>query len=445
MSNQWIGVAAIVVLLLAMLGGLKLLRARSSAHPEVLRKLAHVGLGLATLSFPWLFTDLWPVLLLCGMAVALLLSLRYVPPLRDRFGSVVHGVARSSRGDLYFPIAAAALFVLSEGSKILFTIPLLTLAFADATAAVIGVHYGRTHYTTSEGHKSLEGSIAFFTVAFLTTHIPLLLFTATGRAESLLIGLMFGMLVMLMEAVAWRGLDNLFIPFGGFLLLTAYLPMDARALATRLVATVLLLALVLVLRKHRTLSDTGVAAGVLIGYVAWSTGGWTWLVPPLVVFLSYTLLYPRARQLRERPHDIVTVFAVASSGLVWLLAASVERDERLYYPYTVAFAANLCFIGITWFRNERPALERAAAVGGSGVIAWALLFVPYLLILRDVRAQSAAVLLALLWIAASGVAYWQLVPHHPHEAAVPHPWLRQATIGFVASAFALASLLAIAR
>ena len=39
---------------------------------------------------------------------------------------------------------------------------------------------------------------------------------------------------MLLEGSAWRGLDNLFIPIGGYFLLHAYVPMDVAMLASRL-------------------------------------------------------------------------------------------------------------------------------------------------------------------------------------------------------------------
>jgi hypothetical protein len=61
---------------------------------------------------------------------------------------------------------------------------------------------------------------------------------------------------MLLEAVSWGGLDNLFIPLGGFVLLKTYLPMDVPHLAACLAVTVILVALVLFWRRRMTLSDS---------------------------------------------------------------------------------------------------------------------------------------------------------------------------------------------
>src|SRR5205823_14717265 len=103
---------------------------------------------------------------------------------------------RSTFGAVYFPIAVGILFLLfrfepieDEASRyLLYCIPVLLLTLADAMAALIGVRYGQARYATSEGHKTIEGSLAFFLVGFFCTHVPLLLFSDKGRPETLLIG-----------------------------------------------------------------------------------------------------------------------------------------------------------------------------------------------------------------------------------------------------------------
>ena len=440
LSNPWLGIAVLVTALLAMLIGLRAVRARFDLHPELMRKMAHVGLGLATLSFPWLFRSRWPVIVVGVLATSTLLALRFVPKLRASVGGVVHGVHRSSGGDLYFPIAATGLFLLANGNWVLYVLPMLTLTVADAVAALIGVAYGRHAYGTTGEMKSVEGSLAFFIVAFMATGVPLLLFTDTGRIEAVLIGLTFGALVMLLEAIAWRGLDNLFIPFGGFLLLRAFLALEAPALLARLIATTVLLVLVIVLRRRRTLDDYALVAGVLVGYVAWSAGGWRWLVPPLVLFAAYTVLWPRRAQLRERPHDMVAVFSVTATGMLWLLLSMMLRRSDLYYPYTLAYSANLCFIGITWYRNVRRSASLVEAVTVSAVVAWAAFFAPYLAVVGLTRAMGLAASLALVPLLMAGFAFSIAVPDIRRRPSDEYPWATQALVGLGSSALGLAIL-----
>jgi phytol kinase len=426
----------LVAALLAMLGALRVIRDRFAPHPELMRKMAHVGLGLTTLSFPWLFRSPWPVVVMGMLAIGTLLALRFVPRLRATVGGVVHGVHRSSGGDLYFPIAATGLFLLAKGDWVLYTVPMLTLTLADAVAALIGVAYGKHAYGTASIRKTVEGSVAFFVVAFLATSVPLLL-AGTGREKAILIGLTFGALVMLLEAVAWRGLDNLFIPFGGFLLLRAFLELDEAALLARLIATTGLLVLVLVLRRHRTLDDFALGAGVLVGYVAWSAGGWQWLIPPCVLFAAYTVLWPRRAQLRERPHDITAVFSVTATGILWLLLAIVLRRPALYYPYTLAYAANLCFIGITWYRNFRRTASPLEGILAGAAVAWIAFFVPYLAVVGLTRGAVLAALAAIVPLAVAGVMFSFVVPDVRRRASADYPWASQALVGLGSSALGL--------
>ncbi len=242
MVNPWMGMGFVIVLFAALMSGLRAYRHWSSPDPEVLRKLLHIGMGLVTLSFPCLFAASWPVLLLTVVFTLLLALLRVSPAMQRLLGGVIDGVRRDSMGEIYFPLAVGMVFLLSAGEPVTFCIPILILALADAAAALIGRRYGTLRYATVHGVKSVEGSVAFLAVAFLSTHLPLLLFTETGPAESLLIALTVALLVMLLEAVAWRGLDNLFIPLGAFVLLSAFLELDVTALATRLSIAVSLVA-----------------------------------------------------------------------------------------------------------------------------------------------------------------------------------------------------------
>lgn len=436
LEREWLWAALLAVLLLGMLFALGVMRRRLAHHPELSRKIAHVFLGLVTLSFPWLFDSSAPVIALALATAVVLVALRTIPELHDRFGPLVGGVGRESLGELYFPAGAAALFLLAGGDRIVFVIPILTLTVADAVAALIGLRYGSVHFDTAGGRKSLEGSLAFLMVAFLATHVPLLLYTDVGRAESLAIGLIFGVLVMLLEAVAWRGLDNLFIPIGGYLLLTNAMALDGAALWTNLVVAVLLLLVVLAVRRNQTLNDAALIAGVLIGYVSWSVGGWRWLVPPLVVFLSYAVMFPRAEQLRTRPHDLVALVAVTSAGLSWLALRQLLPGEGAYYAYTLSFATNLCFIGITWFRVAPARLPIARAVAVASLIAWVALFIPFILIGGRARALLVDVTAALAIIVVAALGY--VVAVRPGRTAIhPHPWARQVLVALGASALGL--------
>ena len=143
MIGPWPGMALVLSALGGLMGGLRLYQRLASPHPEVVRKLLHMGMGLVTLSFPWLFDQTWPVLVLAVLSIALLTSVRLVAGLKSSLGSVVSGVARASLGEIYFPVAVAVLFVLFVHNgetpfgrrMVLYCIPVLLLT--GATVVVI--------------------------------------------------------------------------------------------------------------------------------------------------------------------------------------------------------------------------------------------------------------------------------------------------------------------
>lgn len=199
------------------------LRARRHYHPETTRKLLHLGLGGIALTYPFLFRSAWPVLVINFGFLCLLLGGLIHEPLQYRWRDVVSRVERKTVGEFYFPISIALLFLLTGSDPLLFCIPVLILTIADAAAALVGCHYGRHTYRTAAGHKSLEGSAAFFLAAFLLTQLPLLLFTPLAPAAVIAIASTLALAMTIVEALSWRGLDNLLLPLASFALLNLLL------------------------------------------------------------------------------------------------------------------------------------------------------------------------------------------------------------------------------
>lgn len=405
------------VALLAMLGGLRALRGR--CHPELLRKLVHVGMGLVTLTFPWIFGDPWPVGVLAGMSVVLLLALRQSRRLRARLGGVLDGVERQSLGEVYFPLGVAVLFVLAQGDRVAYAIPLILLAVGDAVAALVGVRYGRQRYTTDEGSKSWEGSVAFLLVAFLAVHLPLLLATDTGRAESVLIAAILALLVAVLEAASWAGLDNLFIPIGAFALLRALRRADTATLLLDLAAACLLVAFALVWRRRTTLTDSAAVGAALVAFVAATVGGWRWVVPPCTLFALYALVFPRQTPGRERAHTFADVARTTAVGMLWCFAASTQERPDLLLPYTASFAAHLAVIGVARAGGRRPATTVAcAAVGAAALLG------PFVLVERVAGASPPILGLCLATMGTLLAAAVERLP----IPGVAHHWLRQTAV-----------------
>ena len=72
MLNPGLGILAVLAVFAVLLGALSVYQRLVRPNPEWLRKLIHMGMGIVTLSFPWLFAKAWPVLLMSGFFAVLL-------------------------------------------------------------------------------------------------------------------------------------------------------------------------------------------------------------------------------------------------------------------------------------------------------------------------------------------------------------------------------------
>lgn len=443
-ARPWIAIVVFLAAFLALVGALILVSRLRAPHPEVTRKLLHTGSGLLTLLFPFLFSEFWPVLLLTTGSALLIGVLKLVPAARRHSGRMVDGVGRTTWGEIYFPIAVAVVFWLSMGqSPLLFCVPVLVLTLADATGAIVGMRYGTIHYTGAP--KSLEGSVAFVVVAFFCVHVPLLLWGSVGRLESLLIAITLALIVMLLEGSAWRGLDNLFIPIGGFYLLRAYLPMSSEDLLPRLLVTLALLIVVFLARHSTTLVDDSLLAGAFLCYVTWALAGWRWLVPPAMLFVAYAWISPRTPDNSQRVHRVGVILSVWAPAMAWLALARKADLPSLVYPFALVFACHLGIFGFSRLAHDR----RHRGLGGLAAEAiaksWAFVLIPYAIV-EGVSSQTLALAVLGGVSIACSVGIFAAGEANIRDAPLARMrWVRQGLSAAAGSALGWATMMAVTR
>jgi phytol kinase len=222
MLNPWIGILLVSATLVAAMTALKCYSGCCNVAPELLRKCLHMGMGIVTLLFPWLFSAVWPVAVLALVSMLWLWSVQWCRPLQQYAGGVTDGVSRHTCGELYFPVAIALVFWWSQGNVLLYLIPVLVLTFADALAAVVGLRYGAHCYRVGQSIKSWEGSATFFCVALCAVFFPLML-TGTSAGKALVIAVATALPVTFIEAVSYSGWDNISVPVSTLVILIAFL------------------------------------------------------------------------------------------------------------------------------------------------------------------------------------------------------------------------------
>lgn len=316
---------------------------------EGTRKLMHVGMGLATLTFPWLFDEAWPVLVLTGGFVVIMLALRFIPKLKG----VVCGVSRVSWGEIYFPVAVGGLFVLTEGRRVEYVIPILVLTLADALAALIGVKIGRHKYSGGdEGTKSWEGTAVFCLVAFLCTFVPLV-YTGMEWPRAALIGLCVCFIGAIVEATAWQGIDNLLLPFSTLLMLRIYAEFPLWRLWLRLGLLVVLVVIFLVMRRRMLMREGTMLGALLTIYLCWVFGDPRWVVAPLLLVLLHRALTrwtPPGLELKPVGHHALLAFILPA--LAWVFAFRFEAPWPCFAGFHVALGGHVATTGLALWRSD---------------------------------------------------------------------------------------------
>lgn len=245
--NPWVGIGLVLFVLVALFGVLRLVQLRYAVNPEYARKALHMAMGSVALSFPWLFAQARPVILLAGVSMALFAVLRFFPPFRRGFGAVIYSVERESLGEFYFPAGILAAFLISSDDVFIYSISVLTLAFADPAAAFVGMRCGRPWYWGRRSAKSIQGSLGFLVVTLGLAFLSLQMQADADAVRSLLVAMNLAILLMVVEASARKGLDNLLIPVSAaFLLqwlLTCSVPILSLVLVGSFVVTLALSAI----------------------------------------------------------------------------------------------------------------------------------------------------------------------------------------------------------
>jgi phytol kinase len=311
-------------------------------------------------------------------------------------------------------------------------IPILMLTLADATCALVGLRYGLTRYEGAS--KSFEGSIAFAVVAFFCVHVPLLLWSPVGRLESLLIAGTLALVVMLLEGSAWRGLDNLFIPIGGYFLLRVYLGLDADQLAARFLMTLVLVVMVVAARRSTTLEDDSLVAAAFLCYITWALMGWRWLVPPIAIFVAYRWLSPVTEDNSRRMHGVPAVLSIWAAAVAWLSLAHATGDPELLFPFTLVFAAHLAMFGVSRLAHQYPARSVTDVSVRAVFASWAVVLLPYLLTAGFHPRSGLALAVAVPALAAGAVAFVWSQPDIRDARQDARRWITQAGAAALASA-----------
>ena len=198
---------------LSLLSMLHLVELRLSGPNEYVRKCAHIGAGAIGLSACALLSSHWAVLILATLFTGVLAVTRRLGWLTS-----LHRPAGRSSAVFLFPWAVYAVFVLAQGDGLMFVAPVLVLTIGDTAAALVGRHFGRTRYPLPGNTRTLEGSAALASAAFVSV-FALLHFSGAPLARCLIASVCSALAAAVAEVLSPSDTDNFSIPVATWLAL----------------------------------------------------------------------------------------------------------------------------------------------------------------------------------------------------------------------------------
>ncbi|MFB6350995.1 MAG: hypothetical protein ABEN55_01260 [Bradymonadaceae bacterium] len=341
-AGDLVGGAILVAVFVVLIGAGEAWARLGEPAPEATRKLVHVGSG---------FESPWVVLAMAGS-----MSTFFGLASRSGFLASVHGVDRESRGSEYYPLAIFLVFLLTGDQLWIYVSSVLILALADASAALVGARWGRLRYTIQSDQKSVEGSLAFFAIAFAAIAGPAWLATSFSAPKIALSAGIGALLLTGFEAISLNGADNLFVPFAACVILQKHTADPIWMLADQALVLAGLLASLLVVnqctalanRRRTALNGGATVASTMFAFAAWTLGGIAWAAPVLVLFACYTASWMVTQFFRRARDKIAvrTTYRALLLPFVVLVFANTSGDYAFWYGPFVAACATVLAVGL---------------------------------------------------------------------------------------------------
>lgn len=335
----------------AVLFFVEILRYRLHFSPLLARRLTILGITSGALFLPGLFADKYWFLL-----APTIYALIYL------FGSGLKGAQAPRKagvlGAVYIFLAIIALFYLfwEDGRQPFAVAGLLVLGWGDTLAALVGTYLGRHKFYIYDEEKSWEGTLGMFAGSW-----GALAYVGSSRL-ALVDDQLFAYVTLtaalaaLLEAVAVRRSDNLVVPVGAAFLFYYLVQTNIPSAQIALLLTGIVGSFIIALVAYglKSLNEGGVSGAVLVGTFIYTFGGWNWVPPILVFFISASILTHWSRrsdrEVLDKENEARGLSQVLANGGVGVALAVISflniLEPHLVY---IGFLASMAAVAAdTW-------------------------------------------------------------------------------------------------
>jgi len=180
--------------------------------------------------------------------------------------------------------------------------------------------------------------------------VPLQLMTEVGRAEVLVISFLIGLLAAMIETVSTNGNDNLLLPLltYSFLRYNSEQPLDL--LFANFGIMLFFLVAIFVVYKITNISKLSIVYSLLVAYIIMIQGGMIWIVPPLMLFLTFGIL-PMMKgdeKLLEQTYKVVEANSIIGVICLWVAVFYPQYRDILYIAFSLSFA---CLLAVNTYNR----------------------------------------------------------------------------------------------
>jgi phytol kinase len=182
----------------------------TDSEPEIIRKIVHIGTGNVILIAWWLDIPSF-VGITAAIFAGIITLLSYQFPILPGINSV----GRQSLGTFFYAVSIGVLvgifWYLHQPQYAVLGI--MTMAWGDGLAALIGKRFGKHKYVVFGSQKSWEGSLTVTLISYFIC-VTLLLVTQGDIWQTWMVSLIVAVIATILEAFSFLGIDNLTVPIG---------------------------------------------------------------------------------------------------------------------------------------------------------------------------------------------------------------------------------------
>lgn len=182
----------------------------TTAGPEVIRKVVHIGVGNVILIAWWLAIPAW-----LGIAASVLFSCVALISYRLPLIPGLDSVGRDSLGTFFYAASIGILIAWFWPLQLPHygVIGILIMTWGDGLAALVGQNFGAHPYEVGGMQKSWEGSLAMAIASSLVC-LLVLLSVQGASGPTWITAIAVGLIATGLEAFSKFGIDNLTVPIG---------------------------------------------------------------------------------------------------------------------------------------------------------------------------------------------------------------------------------------